>query len=120
MGVIVTPGSPITERAPYLALANSPQDYRRVADAFVRILKASFDEDARRSGQAFADRVHTQGEERRRARILGKWFRELRNSGFSTSRTLDEVQRALRTELDGGTYTPPEGNRLWAPGGALQ
>lgn len=107
--------------APFRQLANRPGDYDRVATAFARILRASFREDERRHGRAFVDRIHTQAEEKRRAEIIGKWFRELRGGlGFSLSRTLDEIQRALRTELDGGTYTPPEGNRLWAPGGALQ
>ncbi len=83
---------------------------------FVRILASSFRADRERNGADYEARIHTQTEERRRADILGRWFRELRGAGFSYARTMDELPKALRAELDGGCYTPPERHRLWTPG----
>lgn len=118
MGAITVPRAPNADPAPFLSLLDSPGDERRVLNAFATILARSFQEDRRRQGEEFVRRIHTQAEERRRAKIIGKWFREMRAGlGYSLSRTLDEIPRALRTELDGGKYTPPEPNQLWAPGG---
>lgn len=118
MGIVV-PIGPIEDPRPFLSLLNERGNYPLVARKFASTLAASFAEDARRNGAEFVRKIHTQDEEKRRAEILGKWFRRLRGDlGFSLNRTLDELPRALRAELDGGSYTPPEKNRLWAPGGA--
>jgi hypothetical protein len=121
MGRIIAPAFIKDRPTPFSDLLNTPQQFQRVEAAFCRILSASFLEDERRSGKEFVARIRTQLEERRRADILGKWFRILRGElGFGMIRTMDELPKALRKELDGETYTPPEKNRLWAPGGVAQ
>jgi len=119
MGLVIVPGSPDADPTPFLRLIRHPQEHRRVVAAFMQTLAGSFELDKQRNGAEFAKRIHTQSEERRRSEIIARWFRRLRGDlGFSLSRALDELPRALRAELDGGSYTPPEGNTLWAPGGA--
>jgi hypothetical protein len=106
--------------SPFADLVDNPQRYRMVANRIAEILAGSFAEDERRHGKDYAQRACTQQEQKRRTEILGRWFRELRGDlGWSIERTLDHLAKALRTELDGGTYTPPvgKGNRLWVPGG---
>jgi len=119
MGSLIVPGTFAQNPTPFLELVSHRHDYDRVMQTFIKVLRESFQEDARRHGRGFVERIHTQHEEKRRAGIIGKWFRELRGGlGFSLARTLDELPKALRAELDGGSYTPPEASRLWAPGGA--
>jgi len=119
MGVIIVPGAPNADPYPFLSLVDRPEDKRRTLNGFTNILAGSFREDERRQGKEFVRRIHTLAEEKRRAEIIGRWFRVMRAElGYSLSRTLDEIPRALRTELDGGKYTPPERDQLWAPGGA--
>jgi len=120
MGQIIVPSRHRADNgSPFADLVGTPQKYKLVAQRFAQILAASFDDDERRQGKDYAKRVCTQQEQKRRAEILGRWFREMRGDlGWSVERTLDHLAVALRTELDGGTYTPPaDRNRLWAPGG---
>lgn len=57
----------------------------------------------------------TRSEVRRRYLICEKWLRSLRHEGWSVTRILDIVPRALRTELEGGVFDPGEKSRLWTP-----
>lgn len=84
------------------------------------ILERSFVTDETRLGKAHRQKVHTQAEERRRGMIMMRWFRVMRcDLGYSVQKALDLIPKALRTELDGGTYEPPPKNRLWSPEGVL-
>jgi hypothetical protein len=101
--------------APWLDLLNEPGDYERVACVINRTIARSFQVDAQRHGAAFAAKVATQAEGKRRAEIIARWFEVLRREfGFSLAQTLDELPRALRAELDGGSYQPPGRNMLWS------
>jgi hypothetical protein len=57
----------------------------------------------------------TRSEVRRRYLICERWLRALRNEGWSVTRILDIVPRALRTELEGEAFDPGEKSRLWTP-----
>lgn len=120
MGLIITPGPPMSDKSPFAALCDNPEQYESVAKKFMVILASSFETDRRRSGVESVGRIKTEAEIKRRAELIGKWFRIMRgDSGFTLQRTLDELPRALRAELDGKDYEPPPKNRLWTPGGVL-
>ena len=121
MGRIIVPAAIKHRVTPFADLLNTPEQFKRVEAAFERILADSFMEDERRSGKEFVARIKTQLEIRRRANILGKWFRILRGElGHGMIRTMDELPKALRKELDGESYTPPQKNKLWSPKGVAQ
>lgn len=106
---------------PFMDLLDDPKEFRKLVLAFAHILRGSFITDERRRGKEYRQRIHTQAEEKRRADILGRWFRVMRGDlGFSMQLTMDQLPRALRAELDGETYEPPDKNRLWTPGGVVQ
>lgn len=117
MSMIVVPKNPMAEGKPFADLAEDPEKFRRAMRRFVLILEQSFTVDARLHGEAFAKRHKTELEMKRRANILGKWYRSLRNLGYGHIKTMDELPKALRAELDGESYTPPERSRLWVPEG---
>jgi len=74
---------------------------------FVKCLKGSYEEDERRYGKAFKQRMMTDTEMRRRSEIMARWFRVLRGDlGYSLARCEAELPGALRAELDGVLYTP--------------
>lgn len=101
---------------PFAALASQPSVLRKVEAGFTRALTDAYREDAKRNGQAFADRINTESERRRRFAICAKWYEIFTNEcQFSPLRAVDELPRALRAELDGTPYAPPPANRLWAP-----
>lgn len=60
-------------------------------------------------------RHKTADEVKRRFEICVKWFRVFRTEKkFSIDRSVDQLGRALRAELDGVEYKPHE-RALWAP-----
>lgn len=117
MANVIIPGHQRADGHPFAEFLSDRDSLQRAYNDFVRILAHSFHRDAELNGVEFERRIHTHAEEKRRGQIVLRWYRELRGAGFSYNRTIDECSRALRTELDGGTYTPPERNRLWSPGG---
>jgi hypothetical protein len=57
----------------------------------------------------------TRAEVKRRSDICAKWIMTLRRDlGWSITRILDDLSKALRCELDGIPYTPSrEGHSTW-------
>lgn len=117
MPVIIDPFHASDQQHPFAELQRDPDRMRRAVARFERILEASFAFDAQRDGADFAARINTAAERRRRAQILARWFRTLRGLGHSVERSMDDLSRALRSELDGLDYQPPPKNRVWLPGG---
>jgi len=120
MGSVIIPSRHRADSStPFGDLVDSPERYKKVMFRMAQVLAKSFCDDERRHGKEFEKRVHTDSEEKRRADIIGRWFRNMRGDlNWSIERTLDHLEKALRTELDGGTYNPPiERQRLWVPGG---
>lgn len=89
----------------------SPAEVHEVTSGFHRIIGASFQEDRRRDRRV----VMTQDEIRRRFRICERWFRIFRgDKAWSIERSISTCATALRTELDGGVYTP-DSRTIWLP-----
>jgi len=121
MGIVIAPSSPMSNPTPFAELLNKPEDMGRISRAFMASLEISFRVDQQRNGRAFRERIQTEPEIKRRSNILGKWFRTFRGDlGLSLVQTIDELPKALRAELDGTEYTPPEKSRLWSPEGARE
>jgi hypothetical protein len=100
-----------TDTRPFLELVKDPKLAQRAHDLFVAVLSDSFDEEERRYGKAFRERIQTDTEERRRANIMGQWFRVLRKEfHMAMARIEIELPRALRAEID-GTFYAPDPNR---------
>jgi hypothetical protein len=117
MSMIVVPQKHRADQRPFADLAEDPEKFRRAMRRFMLILEQSFTVDARMHGASFAQRHKTDSEIKRRANILGDWYRRLRNLGYGHIQTMDELPKALRAALDGESYTPPERSRLWVPEG---
>lgn len=117
MPVIIDPFHASDQQHPFAELSRDPTRMRACMVRFERILEASFAFDEQRDGKDFAARINTGAERRRRAHLLAKWFRTLRHLGHSVERSLDDLSRALRCELDGMDYRPPPKHRVWLPGG---
>jgi len=105
----------------FAELLLSPQQTLRARQMFAKCLKKSFDEDERRHGKPFRDRVQTRDEMKRRALIMAHWFRIFRGDlGYSMARCEAEMYNALRSEIDGELYTPPSTDRSFGvPEGEL-
>ena len=86
----------------------------RVALAVERIVGQSFE---RRTGAGLVlPETRTMSEYRRRTEIALRWFRVLRGDlKWSLERILDALPGALRTELDGGHWTPEDRPGWFAP-----
>lgn len=117
MSMIVVPKQNRADQRPFADLAEDPDKFHRAMRRFVLILEQSFTVDARLHGADFARRHKTDTEMKRRADIIGRWYRQMRNLGYGHIQTMDELPKALRAELDGECYTPPERSRLWVPEG---
>ena len=97
---------------PFAELLLSPKQTMRARQLFMRCLKDSFDEDERRDGKPFRDRVQTRSEMKRRALLMAGWFRIFRGDlGYSLARCEAELGKALRSDIDGELYTPPTTER---------
>lgn len=101
---------------PFAPLASQPELRRKVEVGFVRALQVAYQQDVAAIGKAYADRLNTEAERRRRFAILSKWYEILTGDcRFSPQHAVDELPRALRAELDGTPYAPPPASRLWSP-----
>ena len=79
-------------------------------------VEASFRNDAAQYGDAFAARVRTGHEQRRRIQLCMDWFKTMRMEyGYGPIKTIDELPKALEITLSGGTYIPVVTNSLWVP-----
>lgn len=117
---IIDPGER-RERRPFLGVASNRNALRTAYRIFHDTVEQSFAEDQRHHGEFFVTKTRTKHEEKRRLRICFRWFEVMRRDySFSLQRIADELPRALRTELNGGTYSPPERQTLWAPEGDLR
>lgn len=117
MPQIIIPTQHRSDGRPFAELAGDPALQIKAMRQFMAILAKSFQQDALTLGVDAARRHLTDAEKKRRADIMQRWYRELRALGFGHIRAMDELPKALRAELDGLPYTPPERRRVWAPGG---
>jgi hypothetical protein len=119
MVAIIIPKSPGAIDRPFSDLVTKPEDLKKVIRTMTNALALSFDQDEKDHGVGFRLKIQTQQEVKRRTDILGRWFRVLRGDcGLGLIRCLDELPKALRKEINGEEYTPPEKSRLWTPEGA--
>ena len=108
MEVLIPSGFKTGTKLPFGDLIRDPGKMLRVGRMFESSLAKSFQEDERRMGKAFRERVQTQAEMDRRADIMARWFKVFRGDlGYSIARCEAEIYKALRSELDGELYTPP-------------
>lgn len=90
--------------APLLALLRDQAELGRVTRVFHVIIAKSFAEDGIEDPK--------RPEVKRRLDYLYDTFMQLRTDcGWSVTRCLDNLPAALRTMLEGGTWTPTGGNR---------
>lgn len=119
---VLIPNSFKATKNPFTDMLMSPRQALRAARAFEKVLRESFDHDEKTMGVEFRRRIQTGAEMKRRAEILARWFRVFRGDlGYSLSRIETELGRALRSELEGGIYTPaPAGRSYGVPEGETQ
>jgi hypothetical protein len=90
----------------------------RLAQIIEKAIADSFKHERERGERV----VVSDTEVRRRSEICLKWFRVMRGDmGYSVDRTFDFIPRALRTELDGGSFEPVSAavRSAWAPESVL-
>ena len=119
MANVIIPGIHRADANPFAGMLNDDNQIVRAVHDFTRILRDSFVFDAQHhpQGYEFVKRINTAAERTHRVNIMARWFRELRGLGYGYVRAMDEIPKALRAELDGGSYTPPDPKRLWVTGG---
>lgn len=104
---VLLPNSFQATKTPFSDMMLSRRQMARAAALFERVLRESFDTDEKHMGVEFRRRVQTGAEMKRRAQIMARWFRVFRGDlGYSLARIEAELGRALRSELEGGIYTP--------------
>lgn len=115
MGQIIVPKNPFRKNGtPFADLVRDKQAALKVARAMMRAINGSFAEDENRMSAGFRSKIETETEAKRRADILGRWFRTMRcEMSYSTERAISEMTNALRAELNGDTYTPPEAKGMF-------
>lgn len=119
---VLIPNSFKATRSPFSDMLLSPRQALRASRMFESVLRKSFEEDEREMGIEFRRRIQTGSEMRRRAEIMARWFRVFRGDlGYSLAKIEAEIGSALRSELDGGIYSPaPAGRSYCAPEGERQ
>ncbi|MFO7782068.1 MAG: hypothetical protein R6W94_10630 [Spirochaetia bacterium] len=116
MGEIIVPGQFQATATPFMDVVRDPRAGQYLFQRVEKIVADSFREDAQRQGKNVSQVRITQAEVKRRADIVGRWYRVMvADLRLSSAKAIDHLGRALRTELDGGTFTPPEQQRIWAP-----
>ena len=116
---IIVPMQHRSDGTPFGDLVRDERELAKAVNAVIRMVQQSFVDDRRRQMQGLGIARQTEREEKRRVDICGAWFRTTRGDfGWSLVKTLDELPKALRAELDGAEYKPPAAGRLWVPGGA--
>ena len=112
---ILIPNTFRATKTPFSDMVLSRGQLARAAVLFEKTLRESFDDDERLVGKDFRRRIQTDTEMKRRAQIMARWFRVFRGDlGFSLPKIEVELGRALRSELDGGLYTPTPAQRSYA------
>lgn len=108
----------IKKNTPFSDLVDKPGQIGLVTQKFEKMIFDSFAVDAARKAMETGSKglsSVTMAETKRRFDILADWFKTLRGDmGWSVSRTLDELPRALRAQLDGEVYVPSV-RSVWAP-----
>lgn len=101
--------------APFYTLLGNKRELKETMDKIEDCILRSFGQDVQR--EPFKQHRVTQAEIKNRFRICEKWIRRARGDlKFSMQKTLDLMQHALRTELDGKPYDPNEPpGRIWTP-----
>lgn len=116
MNQIVIPHEFQSTATPFLDVVKSPRAGYHLFKRVQEIVSDSFKEDARRMGKNVSQIKISQVEVKRRADIVGRWYRVMvADIRLSSVKAIDHLALALRTELDGGTFTPPSRRRIWAP-----
>lgn len=101
-------------------LANGdPERVRRIVARIAHVVAETFEEDRSRSGIVLLRGVSpTDAEAKRRTNLAYDWFIRLRvEAGYSSTKALDFLPRALRAELDGESWEPPPAERGWTAEG---
>ena len=101
------------------SLLTNPAEAGQIWRRFCAIVENSYKEDERRVVPGLYLPVErTTAETKRRAQLLIKWFTVFRGDmNYSTQRSLDELPRVLRQELDGtGQRYEPSERAMWAGG----
>lgn len=103
------------EPAPFLKLLSSKRELKETMDKIEDCILRSFGQDAQR--EPFKQHKVTQVEVKHRFGICERWIRRARGDlKFSMQKTLDLMQHALRSELDGKVYDPDQpAGRIWTP-----
>ncbi len=114
MGEIIIPQNFRQSGTPFLDLTKDPKVGHYLFKRVTQIVSNSFREDAHREGKNVSQLKITQSEVKRRADIVGNWYRAMTEMGLSSPNTIEHLARALRVELDGGTFTPPTPGKMWA------
>lgn len=122
MEVLIHTSFQTTTKTPFAGMVTSPKQALRASLLFERVLRQSFEYDEKVMGQHFRAKVQTGAEMKRRAEIMARWFRVFRGElGYSMARVEAELGSALRSELDGGLYTPgPKERSFGVPQGDRQ
>ena len=116
MGEIIVPARFRQTATPFADIVRDPRAGIALFQRVQQIVADSFREDARREGIHASQVKITQAEVKRRADIVGRWYRVMVSDvGLSSHMAVDHLGRALRAELDGVTFTPPNPRRIWAP-----
>jgi hypothetical protein len=91
----------------YLVFREQPEQLNVVMEEMTLIVGGSFLADGSKM---------TRNEVKRRLQMSAKWLLTLRQDvGWSVQRALDELPKALRSELDGIPYEPSrEGRSTWS------
>jgi len=101
-------------------LANGdPERVRQIVTRITRVVAETFEEDRRRSAIVLLRGVSpTDAEVKRRTDLAYDWFIRLRTeAGYSSTKALDLLPRAVRAELDGESWEPPPAERGWTAEG---
>lgn len=103
------------EPAPFYKLLGNKRELKQVMDKIEHCILKSFGQDAQR--EPFKQHRVTQVEVKHRFGICERWIRRARGDlKFSMQKTLDLMQHALRSELDGQVYDPNQpATRIWTP-----
>ena len=89
--------------------------YRRVLSSFIKVVQASFQEEARRRA-VFVQMNATRDEIKRRTNMCYTLFMTMRcEAHYSLDHALDVLSTALRSELDGVRWEPNPNQMVWAP-----
>jgi hypothetical protein len=106
-----------SDRAPFAKLVHDERMMERVAYQLDQAVKRSFIDDARKNPDPLTPPKVSRIECQRRLRICIDWIRQARGDlQYSWEQTFDQMQHALRCQLDGIVFNPrAAGSHIWTP-----